>query len=366
MRVLQLIDSLPLAGAEVLVTNVAPRLRKRGIECEVAVLRRLHSPLESTLQDTGVPLHSTGVMNLYSPHQVKPLARLMQDFDIVHVHLFPAQLWAVVAAAKLGPHVRLVTTEHNTWNARRRWWLRPIDRWMYHHYQIVACNSEATAEELVRWCPATATKIRVIPNGIPVEDFHVAQPAELNLESQDTARLVFVGRFEPQKDHRTILRALEKVPNVRLFLVGDGPLRRELEDLARSLRVISQVSFLGKRTDVANVLKACDIYIHSTNSDGFGIAACEAMAAGLPVIASDVPGLAQVVHGAGILFPVGDDAALAREIQELLASPERRHEMSKASRERAQSFGIDRTVDGYLSMYESVLQPECQSAGVVR
>ena len=69
MRVLQLIDSLPLAGAEVLVKDVAPRLRKRGIECEVAVLRRLHSPLESMLQDAGVPLHSTGVPNLYSPRQ---------------------------------------------------------------------------------------------------------------------------------------------------------------------------------------------------------------------------------------------------------------------------------------------------------
>ena len=94
MRVLQLIDSLPLAGAEVLVKDVAPRLRKRGIECEVAVLRRLNSPLEIMLQEAGVPLHSTGAMNLYSPRQVAPLARLMRHYDIVHVHLFPAQLWA--------------------------------------------------------------------------------------------------------------------------------------------------------------------------------------------------------------------------------------------------------------------------------
>jgi glycosyltransferase involved in cell wall biosynthesis len=366
MRVLQLIDSLPLAGAEVLVKDVALRLRSRGIECEVAVLRRLHSPLESALQEAGVPLHSTRVIQLYSLRQVKPLANLMQHFDLIHVHLFPAQLWAVLAAAKLGSHIRLVTTEHNTWNARRRWWFRPVDHWMYAHYQVVACNSEATAHELVRWCPSTATRINVIPNGIPVEDFQAAEPADLNFESQDEARLVFVGRFEPQKDHRTILRALTKLPKVRLLLVGDGPLRRELEDLAQSLGVISQVSFLGRRTDVANVLKACDVYIHSTNSDGFGIAACEAMAAGLPVIASDVPGLAEVVDGAGVLFPVGDDVALAREIRELLASPGRRRDMSNASRKRAQSFGIDRTVDGYLAMYESVLQRANQIAGVMR
>lgn len=365
MRVLQLIDSLPLAGAEVLVKDIAPRLRQRGIDCEVAVLRRLNTTLESKLQDAGVPLHSTDVTSLYSPHQVSPVANLMRQFDVVHVHLFPAQLWAVLAAAKLPSSIRIITTEHNTWNARRRWWLRPLDRWMYPHYQLIACNSEATAEELIRWCPGIAAKIRVVPNGIPVEDFETAEPAELGFSSQDKARLVFVGRFEEQKDHRTILRALEHLSGVRLLLVGDGPLRTELEGLAKTLGGSSQVSFLGRRTDVANVLKASDIYIHSTNSDGFGIAACEAMAAGLPVIASDVPGLADVVRGAGVLFPVGDHAALAREIQKLLDSPELRRQMGQASRKRAQNFSIDRTVEGYLGLYESVFRPERQTAGAL-
>ena len=365
MRVLHLIDSLPLAGAEVLVKDVATRLRKRGIECEVAVLRTLHSPLETTLQNAGVPLHSTGVRNLYSPCQVGPLAKLMRRFDVVHVHLFPAQLWAVVGVAGLSRPVPLVTTEHGTSNFRRRWWLRSFDAWLYQHYLSVACNSEATAESLIRWCPSAAPKVRVIQNGIPLDDFEAAQPGEVGVPS-DVTRLVCVGRFEHPKDHVTILRAVAAVPKVHLLLVGDGALRSSLEKLARSLGIAERVNFLGRRQDVARILKASDIYVHSAKFDGFGIAACEAMAAGLPVIASDVPGLAQVVHGAGILFPVGDDAALAREIQELLASPERRREMSKASRDRAQSFGIDRTVDGYLAMYESVLEPERQSAGAVR
>ena len=365
MRVLQLIDSLALGGAEVLVKDVAPRLRRRGVECEVTVLRKLHSPLESLLRDESVPLLHTGVTELYSPRQVQPLAKLMPRYDIVHVHLFPAQLWAAIAAAKLKGHVHLIMTEHNTWNGRRHWWLRPLDRWMYPHYEFIVCNSEATAEDLAQWCPTTAARIKVIPNGIPVGNFEAAQPADLNLGLRNRQRLIFVGRFDPQKDHRTILRALSALTDVQLILVGDGPLRQELEDLSRSLGVASRVSFLGKRTDVANLLKACDIYVHSTNSDGFGIAACEAMAAGLPVIASDVPGLAQLVQGAGILFPVGDDAALAREIRTLLASPERRRELSNASRKRAQCFSIEKTVDGYLAMYESALQDRRQTSGVV-
>jgi glycosyltransferase involved in cell wall biosynthesis len=86
------------------------------------------------------------------------------------------------------------------------------------------------------------------------------------------------------------------------------------------------------------------------------------MAAGLPVIASNVPGLAQVVEGAGILFPAGDDRALAREIKNLIASPDRRRQMSEASRQRAQCFSIERTVDGCIEMYESVLRQQAVKA----
>jgi glycosyltransferase involved in cell wall biosynthesis len=355
MRVLQVIDSLPLAGAEVLVKDLAPRLRMRGVDCDVAVLRELSSPLEASLQAAGVPLHATHVTKLYSLRQVPRLKKLMQCYDVVHVHLFPAQLWAVLAASQMNRRIALVTTEHNTWNARRRWWLRPFDAWMYPNFERIACNSEATAQELVRWCPGIAAKVQVIANGIPLETFETAQPAELPYVPDCVMRLVFVARLEPQKDHRTILRALTAVPRVQLLLVGDGPLREELQHLARLLGIAGRVTFLGRRNDVAGILKASDIYVHSTTSDGFGIAACEAMAVGLPVIASDVPGLAQVVGPAGVLFPPGDDRALARELQALLSSPKRRQEMCDAGRRRAQCFSIEKTVDGCIEMYQSVL-----------
>ncbi|MFZ0314042.1 MAG: glycosyltransferase [Candidatus Korobacteraceae bacterium] len=355
MRVLQLIDSLALGGAEVLVKDVAPRLRKRGVDCEVAVLCPLASPLESVLQAAGVPLHTTGVNKIYSLRQVRPLARLIQNYDLVHVHLFPAQLWAVLALKRLGHRVPLVTTEHGTSNSRRRNWLRPLDAWMYPHYECIVCNSEATSEELIRWCPRIAPKVCVVPNGIPLNEFETAVPADLP-RTHNMIRLVFVGRFEPPKDHGTILRALSRVPNAQLLLVGDGRLRAQTETLARSLGVAERTLFLGRRNDIAQILKASDIYVHSTAFDAFGIAACEAMAAGLPVIASDVPGLAQVVEGAGILFPAGDDRALAHELQTLIASPDRRRQMSEASRQRAQCFSIETTVDGCISMYESVLR----------
>jgi glycosyltransferase involved in cell wall biosynthesis len=355
MRLLQVIDSLRIGGAEMLVRNMVPRFLERGIECEVLVLSRSHSSLEQSLQAAGARLLDSGDIDLYSPWQIRALSRIIRGFDLVHVHLFPAQLWAVLA-----PQVRsgftLVTTEHNTWNARRRWWLRPLDIWMYGQYEKIACNSDATAVELVRWCPSVKNKLKVIPNGIPLEMFTNAEAADLSDFGEGKIRVAFVGRFEPQKDHATLLRALRLAPNVHLILLGDGPLRNQLQQLASELGVSDRVSFLGFRNDVPQILKACDVYIHSTTSDGFGIAACEAMAAGLPIIASDVPGLAQVVQGAGILTPVGDHERMAYELNVLRSSADTRKRMSEASRSRARDFSIERTVDGYLEMYETVLQ----------
>src|SRR3974390_1820923 len=364
MRVLQVIDSLRIGGAEVLVRDLVPRFLQRGIECEVLVLSPSSSSLTASLQEAGARIHDTGDIPLYSLRQVPPLARSMRGFSLVHVHLFPAQLWAVLAA--LQSCCPLVTTEHNTWNARRRWWFRPVDAWMYSLYRPIACNSEATAQELARWCPHVKDKLRVIPNGVPVEVFLNARPADLSGVGKGMIKAVFVGRFEPQKDHATLVRALALAPRIHLFLLGDGPLRHQMQLLARDLGVSDRVTFAGFRDDVPQILKACDIYVHSTTSDGFGMAACEAMAAGLPVIVSDVPGLAQVVEGAALVTPVGDHASMARELNVLAGSFEKRATMSEASRRRARNFTIDKTVDLYIKMYESVLQSTAEKSRLTR
>ena len=366
MRILHVIDSLNRGGAEVMLTAMAPQFRSRGVTCDVLALLRRPSPLEHSLQNEGIYLRYTDVDRLYSPRQVFVLAKILPGYDLVHVHLFPAQLWTVISATRLRRPIPLVTTEHNTWNARRRWWFRPLDLWMYPHYEQIACNSEATAASLIQWCPEVAERITVIPNGIPLDTFENAQPATLEEVPGNAARLIFVGRFEAQKDHATLLRALAAVPDAHLLLVGDGPLRPRLEQMADSLGIRNRVTFLGWRRDVAAILKASDIYVHSTHSDGFGIAACEAMAAGLPVVASDVPGLAELVAGAGILFPAGDDEALARSLTALINSPEQQREMSRAGLRRARQFSIENTVDGCIRMYESVLQVGATRVAEVR
>lgn len=358
MKVLHVINSLILAGVEVLLAEMVPRFQARGLEVEVAVLKPLDSPLEHRLRDSGVAFLRGGDERIYSPAHVLSLARRLHEFDLVQSYLFPSQLWVAAAAVLAKRRVPLVTTEQSTHTGRRTWWFRPVDRWMYSRYRAIACNSPETLESLVRWVPGAKPRACVIPNGVPLERFEKAQPLPRAcvLPDDGSPLLMFVARLQPEKDHGTLLRALAQVPGARLALVGEGVLRPQMEALAASLGIGERVHFLGRRPDVPQLLKLADAYVHSSHWEGFGIAAVEAMAAGVPVIATDVPGLSQVVGSAGLLFPPGDAECLAKHIRSLLASESLRQQLAEAGRERARNFSIERSVEAYINLYESVLE----------
>jgi glycosyltransferase involved in cell wall biosynthesis len=277
---------------------------------------------------------------------------------VVQAVLFPATLHAAAAAALVNDRPRLVTSEQNTTNRRRKSILRPLDQWMYSRFDAIPCASRAIEESLVEWLPEIAGRASVIPNAIDLGRFQNAPALARSVIGvpDNVPAIIFVARFEEQKDHETLLRSLLRLNDAHLILAGDGPLRSSVEKLASFLGIRARVHFLGRRPDVPSLLKAADVYVQSSHWEGFGIAAVEAMAAGLPVIASDVPGLADVVRDAGLLLPPGDFAALGEAIRSVLESQGLRHELEKKSRQRAQQFSIQKCASGYLALYEAVLR----------
>ena len=357
LRVLHVIDSLAQGGAEALVKDLLPRIRARGVDVSIAILAEFDSPFERELHDQGIPFLSTASGGIYSPNHIFSLIRHLDEFDLVHSHLFPAQLFTPVAAILAGSKVPLLLTEHSTHHRRRKKWIYPLEKWMYGRYTRIACVSEASAANLRAWIPALTEKITVVSNGIDVRRFQQATPvsrASIGLENRNWV-LLYVASFQERKDHGTLLRAVADFSDVDLVLVGDGELRRQFERQAESLGIAQRVHFLGARTDVAELLKMADIYVHAPKFEGFGIAVVEAMAAGTPTIASNVPGLAQVIGDAGILVPPGDSATLAGEVRNLINSPDRRQQLSRTAVERSQKFGIEKTVDAYIDLYSSIL-----------
>lgn len=359
LRVLHIINDLRVGGAEVLLANLAPRLRDAaGVETHVVCLAPLDTFVSRSLQASGVPVtcHRVDRLGFRSPAHALQLRAPMRAFDVVHVHLFPAQLWAALA----GNGIRLVTTEHNTHNRRRRPFFRPLDAWMYARYAAIVAVSPPTADALAAWVPATKPKTRVIPTAVDVDRFARATPADKQAVlgvPPHTPVLLCIGRFEEQKDHATLLRALPLLPGVHAALVGDGILRGAMERLARTLGVSDRVHFLGHRGDVPALIRMADVYVQPSRWEGWSVAVLEVMAGGTPLVASRAPGLAEAVKDRGLLFAVGDHAGLAAQVQTLLDEPEQGAALARASREMADGFRIERCVEQHRALYEEMLTP---------
>ena len=363
MRLLLVINTLTLAGAERLVFDLIPHLERRGVTVTVMVLQHLDTPLENEQHRRGVRFLPSAEGGVYSPSHILHLARVAPEFDLIHIHLFPGQLWMALASLLVALPCPVVTTEHNTTNLRRKAWFRPVDRWLYQRYDRVFCNSKATADALVDWAPRTASRIVVVPNGVDLERFADASPAALApIVPTQRFVLTFIARLEPQKDHEMVFRALASLPDAELWLLGKGPKEPELRRLAQQLGIAARVRFLGHQEAVPAILRASDVYVHCSHSEGFGIAAAEAMAAGCAVVATRNPGLDEVVGDAGVLVAPGDAAGLAREIRRLLDAPAERRRLGDAARIRTRRWSIEETADRYVAQYCELLSARAAAA----
>lgn len=358
MRVLQVINDLDMAGAQALLIEVVRRLADHGVSSDVWALTRTGSRFEEALRTSGVALHGLSERSVYSPAHVTALAKHLrrQRYDLIHVHLFPAQLWTPLAVRLSKKVAPLVTTEHNTHNRRRKWYFRPLDQWMYRHYQRIICISEATRDALAQWMPSTAQRLDVVWNGISPERFQSTQGYQkADVIGVEAPLVLSVGRLERQKDMQTLVRAVGALDGVHLAIVGEGAERPDLEALIDHERLHGRVHLLGRRSDVPQLLKTADVYVQSSLWEGFGIAAVEAMAAGLPIIASRVPGLADVVGDAGILVEPGNSEVFAEQIQRVLLDETLRQTLAERAKKQAELFSIERTVEEILRVYECVV-----------
>jgi N-acetyl-alpha-D-glucosaminyl L-malate synthase BshA len=176
----------------------------------------------------------------------------------------------------------------------------------------------------------------------------------------DAPTLVHVSNFRPVKRVLDVLAVYERVNAVlpcRLLMIGDGPDREGAQDRARALGLEGRVRFLGRQGDLVPLLQHCDVFVLPSETESFGVAALEAMACGVPVVASDVGGLSElVVEGeGGLLTPAGDVDAMARAVLSLLATPERREDAGRQARARAVThFQDGPMLDAYEALYRRV------------
>lgn len=355
MNLLHVINDLEIGGAQKLVHDLL-LLQQKDPDLNVScfVFKTTGSSLEKNLLANGVKIISAD-SSPFSLSSAKTLCSLMKKADVVHAHLFPSNY--ITAMLKSFSGAKIIFTEHSTHNRRRdHKFLRPLERLVYSRFDKIACISEATASNLSEWIGKDIAKsrIEIIENGIDLKKFNQAEAQEpKSIFGRAGVPLLMVSRFTASKDHATVVRALSHIDNPEVFVafVGDGDLRQEIEDLAESMRVKDRVIFLGTRTDTPELIRSASIGIQSSNWEGFGLTAVEIMAGGKPVIASEVNGLKEVVEGAGLLFPKGDEKALAKQIMSVLTDECLYGGLLAKGLKRAEKYSIRQTAEKYKDIY---------------
>ena len=359
-RILHIITSLRIGGAERMVSELLPRLCNRGHDVELLLFDGTHSLLYDRIEQEDIVIHTLGkgAMQMWNPLHIFRLRKFLRrkKFDIVHTHNTPCQLLTALAVGKDAP--MLVTTEHNTFNRRRNWrWYAAIDRWMYGKYDYVICVGNKVKENLMSrlYKNVDSPNIVVVPNGIDLKRF--TDTVLYSSKKRDEYIIIMVAAFRKQKDQPTLLRAMRYLPdNYMLWLAGDGEQKKECEKLADSLGISRRVSFFGDRADVPQLLATADVVVLSSHYEGMSLSCIEGMVSGKPFIASDVDGLHDILAGTGLLFPHEDHKRLAELIRQVCENKEYGLEVATRCREKAMQYDIENVVTGYEKIYYKLIE----------
>lgn len=364
-RILQIIPTLVRGGAEKQMCLLAEGLKSAGYDVHVACLTS-GGPLEERLKAANVSTKIIGKSWKIDPWAYGRLKRHILELkpDVVHTWIFAANSYG--RAAAFAAKVPVVIAGERCVDPWKRWHELAVDRWLAKRTTTIATNSSGVVE-FYTGAGIPKKKFTVIPNGIA--PFLPAQSVsrgvllrELGLP--ENAKLIgAVGRLWPQKRIKDLIWAMDLVQCVRddahLLIVGDGPQRWRLERFSKQTETEKCVHFLGERDDVARLLPHFDVFCLASGYEGQSNAIMEAMSAGVPVIASDIPGNRDlVVPGVtGEIVPVGDRAEFAKAIKGMLEDPDRAKAFGTASKLRMlDEFSIEKMVSRHIDLYERLLR----------
>ena len=365
-RVMHVVPNLVPYGLQNMLAHLVCSIdRKRFEPVVVSLFGATAGGLESTLAAARVRVVH---LDKHGGFDAKMYTRLFQIFRQIHPHLVHSHNYVLrytLPAALLARVPAMTHTIHNVAHKEVDRVGRSIQRVAFRRL----VHPVAIAEEVVTTYRQVygARALTLIPNGIPVETFSRAAPDRESWREREGFRqsdvlYVCVARFFHQKDHATLLKAFAQGPatdsRAKLILAGDGGLQSEVEEQAHGLGIRSRVHFLGRRDDIAGLLAAADVFVLASRWEGNPLAVMEAMAAGLPVVATAVGGVPELLEDAvhGFLVHPGDAPAMSRALLYLMHNPGERARMGQAAAIRARDrFDHRQMVKAYEALYEKLL-----------
>jgi glycosyltransferase involved in cell wall biosynthesis len=361
MRILHIINSLGTGGAEKLLIDSLPIMYENGVAVDLYLLKSGNFPFENVLRKSKINIENSDLKSFYNPLHIFRIIPLLKKYDIIHVHLFPALYWVALAKWMTFSKTKLIFTEHNTTNRRvDKWYFKYFDSFIYSRYTKIVAISGKVNDMLFNKMKINKSKVVLIKNGINLDTIKNALPiskTEIDNSLNDNSKIIIqVSRFQPQKDQKTLIKAMKFLPeHLVLLLVGDGELKLSCQELVYQLNLNDRVFFLGLRMDVPQLLKSADMVVLSSHYEGLSLASIEALASGKPFIASNVPGLQEVVVDAGLLFAENNENELATHLNNLLNDENYYNEIVNKCLLKSKEFDINKMVYDEIELYKSLI-----------
>lgn len=367
IRIVHLITELDVGGAQQALLRLLANADRSRYDITVLTLYNGDKPLGKAIAALDIPVIDLG---LDKPWRLYAVIRLYAELRrrqpaILHAWMFHANILGRLVGRAAGVPSIITSRRSVEVGGDRREWIKRLTQSLD---DAVIAVSDVVAVAEVERAGAKQDKVITVHNGLDVAEFKAeASPTMregLGLGADDLV-VGTVGRLQPVKAHQSLLAMVAELaprwPQLRLVIVGDGPLRSDLEQLVMTYNIRGHVHFTGTRRDVAAILPTFDLFVLPSRWEGLPNAVLEAMASARPVVATAVGGTPEVVvEGVtGLLVPVGDQAALNGAIERLLADKSRRTTMGEAGRKHVQDrFSVHFMVDKVQALYERLLRQQ--------
>lgn len=362
IKILQIVNQAKIGGAEKLVMDLSKSFNEMNMKADIFFLKKIPSPFFDLSDERNFgKIYFGNSYSIYNPIIYFRLIKLIREYNIVNVHLFPSLYLIPLLKLFAGKKVKFVYTEHSTTNRRRKTrFLKILDNFVYRKYDLIISITSKVLENLLMHVQELGKKSLVISNGVDIKKIEAIKALNLTEYIPGFKKNDFiitqVSSFIYPKDQITLITALNKLSyNYKLVLVGEGVLMENAKKVAQNLGLNDRVVFLGNRADAVEIMKSSNILVLSSGYEGLSMFCLEAFAASVPLIASDVNGIRDLVLNNGILFEHGNSQELAHCIEHLANNPLLYHEITERSKKFVQCYSLQKTAESYLNVYRTLL-----------
>lgn len=353
MKIIQVMPEFGLAGAEVMAENLAYGLKAEGHEVLIISFYCMHTAITDRLEKNGIRIEYLGKKKGFDLSIVFKMRKIMKKFrpDIVHTHRYVLP-YAFLASARL--NVKRVHTVHNVAEKEVPQKQLPMQKVLFKKFGVIpVAITPLTQKSIEDYYGLNQSEVTLVYNGIDLTQCI----AKKNTQIDSQIKILHVGRFAPQKNHEMMVEAFADVvkdyPKCELDLVGDGDLVDSVKQKVTELGIEEKVHFVGLLDKVYEKMSESDIFILPSNYEGMPITLIEAMATGLPIVATAVGGVPDMIEDgkSGLLVGVTKDK-IAKGIVSLIEDAMLRETVSQGAKQRSVQFSMENMTRAYISVYQ--------------